>query len=221
MALNSTAASMRLEELEYVLNKKLSDKRVAAVHLLYNHPYTSHYMHTTRKIYNKHKLILHWVPEDPTHLDPLLYSNKYLLGRIVVFINQDVYLGEGFERMSKSALCDKNITYALSRYGKQEKYCSMPSTCGKKPYMGSHDTYIYCTKTPLPLEHFGELKSKSDHYGLENIWIWAFQQIKYKVLNPCYVLKTYHVHCLNFRNKDRKRLNTVHSGGATFGNRLE
>ena len=93
---------MRLEELEYVLNKKLSDDRVAAVHLLYNHPYTSHYMYTTRNIFNKHKLILHWVPADPTHLDPLLYSNKYLLGRIVVFINQDVYSGEGFEKMITS-----------------------------------------------------------------------------------------------------------------------
>ena len=212
---NITIAIRRLDELIYVLNKKLSDERIAAVHILFNHPYTLFFMQRYLKVENKHRLILHQVDTDPSHADTLAYVNEYLLNRIIIFMNQDIYFDEGLERLNKSLLCDQNITYALSRYGRTEKYCNMQSEdqCSKK-YFGSHDTYIFCLQKPVNMSNFELLRSKIDNLGLENLWIWAFRNLGFKVLNPCYVLKTYHVHCNSMRSRKRDRLNTEYSGSA-------
>ena len=217
---NLTVALNRLDELLMVLNLKLADTRVAAVHLLYNHPFTSHFMHKSHKVKNKNKLVLHQVEQDPTYIDAIKYSNKYLLDRTVIFLNQDIILGEGFEKVNRSILCEQRVTYALSRYGRREKFCTMPSACGNGPYMGSHDTFVYCLQKPISLQYFVELNSKSDDYGVENLWIWAFRQLKFKVLNPCLLLKTYHVHCSRFYNKKRDRINTKHGDGAGYTDKL-
>ena len=219
---NLTAAQNRLDELIKVLNLKLADDRVAAVHLLYNHPFTLHFMHTSTEIKNKSKLVLHRVDRDPSYSDALQYTNDYLLNRAVIFLNQDIFLGPGFEMVNRTILCDNRVTYALTRYGgNKEKYCTMPPVgCGMTGYIGSHDTYVYCLRKPLPLRNFAELNAKSDEFGVENIWIWAFRQEKFKVLNPCLVLKTYHVHCNGFHSKKRTRINSRHSGAAGYTNKL-
>ena len=33
------------------------------------------------------------------------------------------------------------------------------------------------------------------HEGIENVICWSFKELGYRVLNPCEILKIYHLHC--------------------------
>ena len=57
------------------------------------------------------------------------------------------------------------------------------------------------------------------HPGIENVICWVFADLRYKVLNPCEVLKIYHIHC-GVRLKLGPRINNRHSHSAFPGNQL-
>ena len=43
--------------------------------------------------------------------------------------------------------------------------------------------------------------------GMENVLIWHFKNLGYRVINPCWRVKIYHAHCQPIRTKGRKREN--------------
>ena len=205
-------AKLRLNELLTVLNRKLADERVAAVHIIYHNPLTRLFLTQTDFLTHKYKLVLHQNNKDPSYADILRYASKYLLMKIVVFINQDVYLGEGMEKANdRNLLCQKKVSYALTRHGKQERYCDMSLNkigyCNKW-YSGASDTYVFCLTEPISesLLTGSEIDSKSDSLGMENGWIWLFRHLGFKVLNPCSILKTYHIHCIQLHSKNRPKV---------------
>ena len=54
--------------------------------------------------------------------------------------------------------------------------------------------------------------------GIENVIAWIFKSLKYKVLNPCFVLKIYHYHCsrIKLSGKEKpQRINLIHSYSPT------
>ena len=205
-------AKLRLNELLTVLNRKLADERVAAVHLIYHNPLTRVFLTQTTLLSYKHKLVMHKNEKDPSYADTLRYAGKFLLTKAVLFINQDNYLGEGLEKaMNRVLLCQRKVSYALTRHGKKEKYCDMSGIksgyCNGR-YTGGHDAYIFCLKEPISesLLTGSEIDSKTDSFGIENSWIWLFRHLGFKVLNPCNILKVYHVHCILLRSKNRPRV---------------
>ena len=223
-SLRNQVVEHRLEELHEVLQRNLNNELISAVHLLYEHPYIM--LHLSKlNLKNKNKLVLHRVDKDPTYRHAIDYATEYLMNRIVVFTNQDIYLGEGWDKISISKMRQNRILYALTRHGKQERYCKMFSSCTKKlGYIGSHDTFSFVPVEKFPEEGLNEINRKSDDLGLENILIWVFQtKFKYKALNPCFILKTYHNHCDgSAHNKGRPRINNDNNtGGAGFTDKLE
>ena len=213
----------RQQELQDVLQMNLNHRLVAAVYILYDHPYVLNLL-SKLKLKNKEKLVLHKVGKDPTYRHALDYANNYLIGKFVVFANQDIYLGEGWELLNKAKMGDKKIMYALSRHGQQERFCRMRNYCDFRfGYIGSHDTFTFVLKEKLSKDGLKELDHKSDDYGLENILIWTFKtKFHFKVLNPCFKLRTYHVHCIKIHNKARPRLNdNGESGHADFTGQME
>ena len=53
---------------------------------------------------NKNKLVLHQLDKDPTYQHAIDYATEYLMNRIVVFTNQDIYLGESWDKISISKM---------------------------------------------------------------------------------------------------------------------
>ena len=215
----------RDQELLDVLQRNLNHNLVGAVHIIYEIPFTVKFL-MKQKLENSCKLVFHRVRSDPTYRDAIGYAGTYLKNRLVIFTNQDVYLGEGWERVDVRYLRESKLMYALTRHGQHERYCDMPDPCRLGlPYLGSHDAFAFVlTKRPT----YKELKTiefKNDVFGAENFLIDFFlNTLDYYVLNPCPVLHIYHAHCIDLHNKKRPRINknmTVGMIGYTNSLRLE
>ena len=99
----------------------------------------------------------------------------------------------------------------------------MPDDCARSaPYIGSHDAFAFVlTETP-DKEDLALLRHSNDQFGVENIMIFVFQKkLNYEVINPCFVLYIYHVHCARVFSKKRVRVNRYDTTGmVTFIDQL-
>ncbi len=55
--------------------------------------------------------------------------------------------------------------------------------------------YLFGAIHRFYLVYFRMLNYTLHHSGLENVICWIFRELGYTVLNPCEVLKIYHLHC--------------------------
>eukprot|EP00794_Sanderia_malayensis_P007439 gene7439-8261_t len=166
----------RDRELLDVLQKNLNNPIVAAMHILFNNDDVVEYI-LKQKLRFTCKLVFHKVKGDPTYEDAMLYIGQYLRHRLVVLLNQDVYLGRGWERLDFDRVRKEKIMYALTRHGKKERYCSMPDTCSRQTeYSGSHDAFAFVLiQVPKKKDLVG-LRHKNDQFGVENLLIDYFSR---------------------------------------------
>ena len=114
--------------------------------------------------------MLHKVEKDPTYRHAMDYASKYLMDKFVIFTNQDIYRGDGWELPNKEKMRENRIMYALSRLGQQERFCKIRANCDKRVgYVGSHDTYAFVLKDPFSEDGLKELDHQSDNFGIENV----------------------------------------------------
>ena len=209
--------SQRDRELLDVLQMNLNNNLIAAVHILFNNDQVVEHVMNQRLRFAC-KIVFHRVKGDPTYKQALQYIGKYLRHRIVIFTNQDVYLGEGWEQINFDRMRKEKIMYALTRHGKKERYCTMPDSCSRlTEYMGSHDAFAFVLIRE-PKEHeLREIDEKNDQFGIENIMITIFRKyLRYEVINPCFVLYVYHVHCANVHSKRRQRIGKYNNTGHAY-----
>ncbi|CAH1798538.1 unnamed protein product, partial [Owenia fusiformis] len=84
----------------------------------------------------------------PTYRMLAEYASENLIGKIVVFQNADISLGEGFEDIKMEYVKDRRISYSLSRQGPRNKTsCQLWNYCIK--YVGSHDTHMFYMHSPF------------------------------------------------------------------------
>jgi len=203
----------RQEEFNKVLQRNL------------NHPFTS----TLTIVHNDTNL--------RTYLDNLELRNNQKLKLIhiydeptVMIIHQDNVLGEGVERINIKRFKKENIAYALTRTV-EEGSCQGGNTtlnhttgpyCKKGGEYGwSHDAFVFSIKHELPTEMFNILNFKADQMGQESRLIWFFQHVlKYRVLNPCFVINVYHQHCSYVRTRSGGRVAEVTEGYVQFSDLL-
>jgi len=214
-AKNLSQALLRRNEILGVLNTKLRDERIAKVHIFYHHPHAEVFLKQSELVTHKHKLQFHWMDRDPSYYQVVDFINNNLLNKLVLFFNQDIEIGEGWHMVNRSAICDKKITYVLSRSVKPHQNCIKPGeNCiakGHKTY--NSDAYVICLKQPLNLKPFLPLLDrKTDDLSVESNWIQAFKENQFKVLNPCLTLRVYHVHCYDIHSKSRVRVGTRYDG---------
>jgi hypothetical protein len=205
---NRSRLWQRQEEIEETLQKNLNHPLVTTVHLLVNQPLAEQRL-SEQNFHNKHKIFVHRINALPKYRDFFDYVNDRLQNQFVVITNMDIYLGEGFEMINKTFLVKSNISYALTRHGRQEKRCNMTGKlgyCGVS-YLGSHDTYIFVLTQPLDESVLAEFDYNMHVFGVDNRMIWILKnRMKKKLLNPCQYLKTYHNHCVDIHGSVRTRI---------------
>ena len=121
-------------EIEETLQRNLDHPSVANVHLLVTQESAEKRL-MSLPLHNKHKIIVQRITMMPKYRDFFEYANEKLQNRIVVFMNMDIYLGEGFQLINKTFLVEKKVCYALTRSGRVELRCNMTGSrryCGKK-----------------------------------------------------------------------------------------
>ena len=205
---NKSRLWQRQLEIEEVLQRNLNNTLVTTVHLLVNQPSAEQRLQKL-SLHNEYKIVVRSIESLPKYKDFFVYINEKLLNRFVVMLNMDIYIGEGFELLNKTFLTKSNISYVLTRHGRQERRCDMSGRygyCGRR-YIGSHDTYIFVLTRPLSEPQLAELNYDANVMGAENRLIWLLRRkLKKKLLNPCNVLKTYHSHCIDIHGRNRPRI---------------
>ena len=142
------------------------------------------------------------------------YISENLVGVDVMFLNGDIYLGGGFDRVDPIVFRKNKIMYTLTRQVKEEEKCGEVDKCREMKYEGSHDTFLFHLTEPIPDSALQHLNFKFAYWGVENVVMWMFQhKLGYCLLNPCTILETFHLHCTNLRNPNRKRVNNDNNTG--------
>ena len=99
--------------------------------------------------------------------------------------------------------------YAISRYPAPNGVCPENKDVNQcLNYRGSHDGYMFTLHSPLSSDILKLLNFPWASYGVENVIMWIFKnRLHYKILNPCYILRVYHLHCSGLRSTNRERYN--------------
>ena len=213
--------SRRQKEIEETLEENLVNERVAAIHVLYEHPEIHIYL-SQLKLSNSYKLVLHLTNGDPTLAMNLDYIQTYLINKTVILMNQDIYLGAGWDKVSISALRSRKIMYALTRHS-PEKSCRKFASCDEgAEYVGSHDVFVFYVAANFTNEMMTGLNFGQNGAGMENVLMWYFEKhMGYRVLNPCKIVYVYHNHCVHVKQDHYIRYNLDgKSGLAPFSSNL-
>ncbi len=199
-------------ETEYMtaLQRNLNHNLVARVHILTTDSNVTEKRLLDFDLPHRHKIVVAQVPSADSTRDMFEYISQNLVGQDVMYVNGDIYLTEGFDKVDAQAMRQRHIIYGLTRRGKQEAKCRMRDYCGVnvKHSVGSHDAFLFHLMKPIPENALQDLEYKLGSAGSENVLLWMFKyRLKYCVLNPCRILKAYHLHCTNLRTS-RFRVNT-------------
>ena len=210
----------RQMEIEEALQRNLNNERIAAVHVLYEHPEIHiHLLHL--QLENSSKLVLHLTNSDPTLAMNLKYIQTYLMNKTVILMNQDIYLGEGWNKISISTLRSSKLMYALTRHLPIQS-CPRTASCDEKAeYVGSHDVFVFYVAANFSMEMLMGLEFGQNGAGMENVLMWYFENLMgYRLLNPCKIVYVYHNHCVPIRFAHYTRYNHKKSSLAPFSSRL-
>ena len=221
-AQSETEKSRLLErqlEIEEVLQRNLNNTLVTSVHLLVNQPSAEQRLREL-SFHNKHKIVVRRIEALPKYKDFFVYVNEKLLHRLVVMLNMDIYIGEGFELLNRTFFVRNNISYVLTRNLRQERRCNMSGQFGycRRGFGASLDTYVFVLTRRVDESELSELDYDANAIRAENRLVWVFRhRLNKKLLNPCLILKTYHSHCVKIRGRSRPKvegnLGTVRMSG--------
>ena len=176
---------------------------------------------------NADKMVIRLTNESVTMKSQLIYASNCLKNSVVAISHQDNKFGSGWEKLNPQILLSKKIVYALTRHTALNITCAGSkgsANCDPGyPYLGSHDTFVFGVTKGFTPEELQPMESVTPNlYGMENVMIWLFKKLGYKVTNPCPILHVHHHHCVAVRDKNRKRINTgATTAGAGFIYSLE
>jgi len=132
--------------------------------------------------------------------DAFEYANKFLNDKVVIVLHTDIYLTNGFEKITKDNL--KNKIYALARTNNVD---------GKNTGRGIHIKKIqnkkgnycctfdgWCFLSPLKNSIIENSNHQQNVWGAENKLIYIFKTNNYKVITPN-SLKLVHWHITDIR----------------------
>lgn len=106
----------------------------------------------------------------------------------------------GFLYSKEKVASENHQGYALSRWDTVAcKPSKNPEMC--QHYIGSHDTFVL--SVPVEEDVIRAVDHPQNILGAENLVIHILSRNNYTVTNPCYSIKTYHMHCSSKRRTDR------------------
>ena len=133
------------------------------------------------------------------------YANDNFQNEIIVFANNDIFYDTTLLKVKKQNMNNKCL--ALLRYDITDDDSSCNIDIFKKyhvdePRTDSQDTWIMKTPIKVPKE--------SDFYfgvpGCDNHIAFLLSKEDYQVFNPCYDIKTYHLHRTNKRTGNQSKV---------------
>ena len=152
-----------------------------------------------------HKVIFLPFGRQPNYSDIFHLVTHYIeprreVGEVWMVSNADIILGEGFHVL-RGHLNNRTLL-GLSRH--PSRICKEPyNQCLR--YIGSSDSFI--GSGPVEEGIISNLNFRQNSYGAENVVLFEFRKARYRLLNPCGDIKTYHNHCSDFRTGPIYRIN--------------
>ena len=219
---NVTRFFEREKEILLVLQRNLQHPLIKRIHLLSENSTLARNYFKGKNLSNFEKLVIYHNNRSASYRDVIQYISNNLLNQTVVFTNEDIYLGDGFDKVNVANMRKQKILYSLTRYKAPEEWYDNTTYngCGKS-YVGSHDTFLMHLTKKVPEAALKELEYQMGNWGSENRLMWTFQKyMNFCLLNPCTILKTYHKHCSRLRYEGRTQVNGGKSAFTGFTTRL-
>ena len=145
--------ALRDREKEYMtaLQRNLNHNFVRRIHLLTTNAKEAAQRLERFKLSNQSKLLTIEVTGIEHTRYAFDYISQNLVGKDVMFVNADNYLGSGFDRVDPAVMCENKIMYALTRRAnKEETPCEKKDFCVDQRYAGSHDAFLFHLAEPIP-----------------------------------------------------------------------
>jgi len=193
----------RIKEISGVIQDNLNHEAIGTLHLLIETESAFSFVSTTR-FENQSKLYVYRnISIDPHNI--LNLALRCLPNRSVLYLSQDMTLGERWSRLNLKKFENQRVVYVLTRHASRN--CITEGGTCMKGYGGSHDAYFFYVDKYLDLYANSKLTGVTIvSYGFENLMIGWFRNVyKLKTLNPCRQLITYHQHCVPIREANRIR----------------
>ena len=193
--------SEREKEYVTVLQRNLRHDLVRCIHVLTTNTAEMRQHFKKFDLPKNNKLLISEVKNIEMVRDAFEYISQNLVGRDVMFVNADIWLGNGFDRIDPQVMRIQRIMYTLTRQVTDEERCGSINMCTEDKYAGSHDSFLFHVTEALPERALKHLNYRISSTGMENVLVWVFQkQLNYCTLNPCSILETFHFHCSEIHN---------------------
>jgi len=202
-----TYKKKRVDELIEALRRNVRNSAFEAVHIMWEDVNPRVELTDLTEEEND-RLITMKVKNQPTYSKFFTYANAMLQrGSIAIIANSDLYFDKTISNLrfgSPENRSDWRSALALSRRhapecGTRNDWRGTYDLC--EHYIGSHDAFVFAP--PLPDFILRETKHTQNHFGAENIVVWAFlwsKGFRGHVLNPCQRLRAFHLHCVPERH---------------------
>ena len=126
-----------------------------------------------------------------------------------MFINADIFLGDGFQLIDAGYMRDNHVFYALTRTRFRCRYTGVHCGIG---YIRSHDGWLFVPIEPFSQETLDFIDFTTNDYGAESAFMWVLKfRLKFNLLNPCKQVKLLHNHCSRVRPNGRRRIDLEQS----------
>lgn len=197
----------------YIIQHNLNNPKLKAVVILCESESMAEKLHRI-DFENSRKLSIQNINSVITMGKQMEYSSRCFRNEIVIVANQDIVLGDGWDRLNVNYMKTNKVMYALTRYPSlRDCFATLKkSSCIHNRRMGSYDAFVWHVKEYLKEDIFIEKLgvSKVSTKGMENVVVWIFKKVlNYEVANPCRILKIHHEHCIPIRDSERgNRINT-------------
>ena len=190
----------RMKEFMSCLRKTLDHPYVANIHIFYDDE------RTKTKILeeftaHKDRLVFQFM-ESLRYEIMFKYIGDNLTQRLVMLMHGDMYPAYGFYQVNFANFYRERLMYALTRRIKYEAECDMKThdehECEPDGlYLGSHDAFLFVAPEPFPDYVIDAWRTHQDLQDIDSLTIKIFKSLLcFKVLNPCNVIKFYHIHCI-------------------------
>ena len=205
-------ALKRKAEVYFVVQKNLNHPFVKTFHVLVEHKSIAEEAIRMQALQNADKIVIHENGRPATYKDIFQYISDHFVNKTAMYVSEDAYLGNGYEKLNPRTMRDSKIMYALTRHDSPEwKHCQSAfkqSTCDTT-YGGSHDGYLVHLKEPIIEAVLKEVDYETHRWRIEGRIMWAFRTLmKFCVLDPCQILELFHLHCSGLHASAAERSNT-------------
>ena len=140
-------------EKEYMtcLQRNLNHDLVSRVHVLTSNAEGTWQIFQKYELSNQTKLLVSELKSIVMVRPFFEYISQNLVGKNVMFISGDIWLGRGFDQVDPIVMRKQKIMYAITRQvTHNEERCGRKDLCLGENYIGCHDTFLFYLHEPMP-----------------------------------------------------------------------